>query len=123
MFRWLYTLYTPQAGMLDRSRILNRTQGMDYYDVIIRRVSDGAERVYRMYDQWPEPDEANPQDYDPWFWWTDSNGACDCNRGNFFAVAGDESDDTEHDCGETAYLVVKAILPDGREISGPDASL
>jgi hypothetical protein len=85
------------------------------YDVVIRRASDGVERTYRM-DNCPCPEDADD------FWWTEGNGACDCNRGDFFARAGGE-EDPDTPCGDSAYFVMKFIRADGTEIEGPDAKV
>lgn len=83
----------------------------NYYDVVVRRAIDGAERTYRIQAIWQ----------DDQFFWEDGNGACDCNRGSFFAHAGGEAD-AQESCGDSRYLVVRFILPDGRTVDGPDAT-
>jgi len=83
-----------------------------YYDVVIRRALDGVERTFRMPAPWPN----GPDD----FWWTEGNGACDCNRGDFFERAGG-NEDADEPCGDSRYLVMRFLLSDGRVLDGPDA--
>jgi hypothetical protein len=83
------------------------------YDVIIRRASDGVERTYHM--SGCEMPTARDD-----FWWSEGNGACDCNRGDFFERAGG-NDDSDESCGDSRYLVVAFIGSDGARVDGPDA--
>lgn len=52
------------------------------------------------------------------FWWSEGNGACDCNRKVIFdRVSDPESpryDPDIYPCGETEYSVLEARLPDGK---------
>ena len=93
-----------------------------YYDVVIRRRRDGVERVYRMNAPWRQHQPDDDEDVNL-FWWDEGNGACDCNRGDFFARAGGEPDQPEPACGNTEYLVLRFILPDGSVVKGPDAAV
>src|SRR5512139_720810 len=73
----------------------------------IRRTADGMERVF--VDEW-HPFDADSKTIDELqdhirYQWTDGNFGCDCNRGNFFARAGGETE-LDHDCGDEAYRIV-----------------
>lgn len=59
----------------------------------IRRNSDGIIRCYPTTWDWYGD-----------FIWEEGNFACDCNRGDFFAKAGDE-EDSDHECGDGDYSV------------------
>lgn len=76
------------------------------YAVLIRRNSDGLVRRREMKWDWKDSD---------YYWWTEGNFGCDCNRHLEFQRAADEDEDGD-DCGETRYTVLKAILPDNTEI-------
>lgn len=80
------------------------------FTVTLVRVSDGVSRDVPGYGVWSD----DPDD-DPLFWWTDGNGACDCNRAALFASANGEAD-PEQPCDETAYVATFANLSDGRRI-------
>lgn len=86
------------------------------FDVVIRRASDGVERTYHIDAEWREG-----VDEDNLFWWDEGNGACDCNRGNFFNRAGGDAVQEDEPCGDSRFLVMRFLLPDGREVPGPDA--
>lgn len=89
------------------------TQGRlyDTHVAVIRRASDGVERVYST-GSWSEGS---------WYWWTDGNASCDCNRQLFFEQAGGEEGDDDLKCGDGAYLVIRFDFPDGTSLDGPDA--
>jgi len=83
--------------------------------VTIVRVADGAERIYQDTSPWVPADEHGSGSI---WWWTEGNGACDCNRAWFFLRAGGEPD--EHDetpCGEEAYRIAVITLPDGTRVA------
>lgn len=86
------------------------------YTAVIRRVSDGAERITVHNIPWYD-------DYDggSWFYWTEGNYGCDCNRYLSFERAGG-SDPAIDDavCGRGAYLVVEFRFFDGTTLEGPD---
>lgn len=75
-------------------------------DVHMRRVADGQTRVFRH--------NALRDDDEPWspFIWEEGNFSCNCNRGQFFAGAGNE-DDPNHECGDGMYLVRIVRVSDG----------
>lgn len=79
------------------------------YEILIRRNSDGETRRY-VFD-WASWDEET----DP-YWLTDGNYGCDCNRHTAFERAGGNNGFVQEPCGEGAYSILKAILPDGTEI-------
>jgi hypothetical protein len=66
--------------------------------VYIKRLSDGAIRVYR---DWVREDEDGLSDWD----WSDGNNSCDCNRHIYF-----EGEYCEAECGdqELYKVVVKS---------------
>lgn len=67
----------------------------------IRRIADGAERVYVLPLQWRETAETG-------FWYSDGNMGCDCNRALSFARAGGEStDDLDVECGDNAFALLE----------------
>lgn len=78
------------------------------YEVEIRRNSDGALRRVPITHDWRDEDESER------FWWTDGNAGCDCLRSDLFADAAGEPRPATP-CGEVAYSVIRAILPDGSE--------
>ena len=80
--------------------------------VHIRREADGLVRVYN-YDY-----DGGWEDYFDYMWFHGGNYSCDCNRYLFFQRAAGEDDSGDNPCGETAYSIVKIVLPDGREIKG-----
>lgn len=78
------------------------------YDVLIRRNSDGEIRRYTSPVDW---------DDNSLYWWQEGNFGCDCNRRDCFERAGGrEPGHDESPCGDEAFAVLKAILPDGQEI-------
>lgn len=51
------------------------------------------------------------------FWWTQGNFGCDCNRAWEFARGVDpNATDPGQECGNEAFTVTDAILPDGRVV-------
>ena len=84
------------------------------YSVLIRDNMTGEERSIHMDGEWSGAS-----------WWTDGNGACDCNRGSFFAEAGgldtdalsDDEDEAMFPCGHRRYVVPHATLADGVRIA------
>lgn len=81
------------------------------YNVAIRKNETGEVRTYRHDMEW---------DDNSMYQWTDGNYSCDCNRELFWHRAiGEEA--KEVGCGETAFSVLYAELPDGEriEINGP----
>lgn len=84
----------------------------DTYDVFLRCNATGEVRIYRHDLPWNEGSA---------FLWDRNNGnyGCDCNRTIFFGDAVPE-DKEGRPCGETRYTVLKAVLPDGSEITIDD---
>ncbi len=85
------------------------------YLAVIRRAADGVERACPLPYSWSEGS---------WFYWTEGNNSCDCNRQLAFDRAGDPPIDSIDDveCGESGYLVLRFVFPDGCEFPGPDAA-
>ena len=81
-----------------------------FFDVIIRRVSDGVERRHRVHEAYVVDYDGSCEDST--FWWTDGNGACDCNLAQTFAAIAGEPD-PQQSCGMTAYTLVGFETPDG----------
>lgn len=79
------------------------------YDVLIRRNSDGEIRRRTLTDlEWIDADI---------YWWTDGSFGCDCNRFlEFERAAGGDPELETAVCGNSAYTVLKVILPDGSEV-------
>ncbi len=84
------------------------------YRVDIRRNSDGVIRRYERPLEWADHSV---------FFWTEGNGACDCNLHQFFEEAGgrDDAYDDDFPCGDSAYCPMAAILADGTVIQLADA--
>jgi len=79
------------------------------YLVKIKKNETGEIRECKMEFDWFKE---NGDDY---FWWTEGNFGCDCNRHNEFRRANGESwQDIE--CSSHLYTVIEAILPDGTRI-------
>ena len=79
------------------------------YDILIRKNETGEIRRYTF--DWVSWDEET----DP-YWLTDGNYGCDCNRHLAFERAVGNNEFIKAPCGEGAYSILKAILPDGKEI-------
>lgn len=82
------------------------------YKVAIRDNATGEVRIGAYDFDWNE------------FWWTEGNMSCDCNRRLEFLRAGGPGpagdphwNDAEHECGNGAYSVLYAYLPDGKRIA------
>lgn len=85
------------------------------FDVVIQRVADREIRTYHDTAEWGPGS---------WYYWTDGNQGCDCNRALAFLRAGGEwpaMDDERVQCGESAYRVLRFTFPDGSSIPGPEA--
>jgi hypothetical protein len=97
------------------------TRTFPHYDVVIRRVSDGVERVFHSNVPWVEDDEREGD----WFWWSsDGNMGCDCNLYLSFERAGGNNpaiDDPACECSDGKYLVMEFRFPDGTALVGPGA--
>jgi len=79
----------------------------ELFEVHIRRMSDGVDRVYRDVGWIDEPGEGPSW---PEYIWTEGNFSCDCNRAIFFARAGGESEPgPETTCGESAFRIAKVV--------------
>lgn len=50
------------------------------------------------------------------FWWTEGNGACDCNRRIMFDEAGGDEEDPNNECSDHLYTVLYADLEDGARV-------
>ena len=82
------------------------------YDVVIRKTDTGEVRRCTMEDlDWFKDDGA-----DDFYWWTEGNFGCDCNRERIFQRAANEEESENPECGETRYVVERVILPNGLEI-------
>ncbi len=81
------------------------------YEVHIRCNETGEVRVYRT------DTGINPWTGSEIYDWEQGNHSCDCNRGACFERAADPDDWDFHDCGETAFDVLKIVLEDGREFT------
>ena len=90
------------------------------YKILLLEVATGIERWTPPYDL-------------PWheFWWMEGNMACDCNRRVEFARAakGPRPADDPHlnkllggECGDGAYLALRAELADGTIVLLQEAS-
>lgn len=79
------------------------------YQVAIKNNETGEIRLCNINLEWLEHSD---------FWWTEGNMACDCNRSQEFARAGNESDPNV-DCNvdENKYSVLYALLTDGKKIN------
>lgn len=84
----------------------------DTYDVFLRCNATGEVRIHRHDLPWNEGST---------FLWGCETGnyGCDCNRAIFFGGAAAEDKD-DRPCGTTRYTVLKAVLPDGSEITIDD---
>lgn len=83
------------------------------YQVQIRKNATGEVRIADFDLPWNEGS---------WYWWTEGNMACDCNRENEFLRAGGDPDrEDEYDqlgneispCGDTRYSVIRIYAEDG----------
>ncbi|KKN08954.1 hypothetical protein LCGC14_1051430 [marine sediment metagenome] len=86
------------------------------YTVHIKDTTTGEVRT-RHYDKdWDDPDLAN------YFWWTEGNFSCDCNRGAEFDRAGglpekvEEGDWEPCNTGPNRYTLEKIVTDDGTEV-------
>lgn len=89
------------------------------YKVAIRDNATGEVRIGAYDFEWFKEDGGTDD-----FWWTEGNMSCDCNRHLEFLRAGGPgpADDphwnnVEHACGDGAYSVLYAELPDGKRIA------
>lgn len=85
------------------------------YKALIIRIADNVERFRDM-------GEGIPWDDSSYFWWTEGNFGCDCNRHLEFGRAGNPPEaekklwaDEIH-CGNNLYRVPYVVLADGRKI-------
>lgn len=82
------------------------------YKVAIRKNATGEVRLREMPYDWRKPDGS-----DDLLWWTDGNFGCDCNRElEFERAAGGDPGLDEVECGNEAYSVLYAELPDGERV-------
>lgn len=77
------------------------------YSVFIRNNQTGEVRKHIMDLPWDE---------NSYYWWTEGNFGCDCNRDNEFRRAGNEPILDEPPCGDKRYSVLKVVLETGEEI-------
>ena len=85
------------------------------YDVTITRLADGETRVYHDDAEWiPENDNSSGT----WYYWTEGNDGCDCNRALYFKRAANEPEgDDDTPCGDQRlYRIPFVTLPDGQRI-------
>lgn len=91
------------------------------YKVAIRKNSTGEIRQYEIEWDWFKDDS------DDFYWWTQGNYQCDCNRElSFIRASGREVTDEEFDavqCTDGAYSALYAELPDGRRIELDDCAV
>ena len=87
------------------------------YSVLIRNNETGEERLYPLCKEVPWGDGS-------YYWWTEGNMSCDCNRHMSFLRAGGPGpvddphwNDVDRDCGDGAYSVPYAVLEDGTRIA------
>ncbi len=52
------------------------------------------------------------------FWWTEGNMSCDCNRKVLFHRAKGEECEFNQPCGDGRYVIEKFVLPGGRVLNG-----
>lgn len=72
------------------------------YMVAIRKNSTGEIRMSEQRVDWDDGSV---------YWWTEGNMGCDCNRDAKFKRAGDEEEDRDAACGDSAYSALYAIVP------------
>ena len=80
------------------------------YSVVIRKNETGELRLRHVDLDW--------EDGSYWFW-TEGNFGCDCNRElEWLRACGEEDDETwdKVECGHYRYSVIYAILPDNTVI-------
>ena len=88
--------------------------GYPSYDVLIRKNATGEVRTSHQDLPWKE--------HSLWSW-TEGNFGCDCNRKLQFERAGKEEGAEDYECGHSAYTVIKAIFPDGKELAIDEATV
>lgn len=81
------------------------------YFVTLKRNSDGEVRVHEEKQEWTFVSLFSNEISDSYFWWTEGNMACDCNRALCFHK--DAPDDWNFPCGDTEYSLVEIKLADG----------
>lgn len=85
----------------------------DYW-VTIQRMADGEVRKRKVGVEWHSGS---------WYWWSEGNFCCDCNRYIEFERAGGRQlqpmDEDVH-CGDGGYRVLRFDFPDGTWLDGPD---
>lgn len=89
------------------------------YQVELKRNVDGATFLHTSSSPWYDHSES---------WWTEGNGACDCNRHLCFQGFWEDGVDLppnddprwERPCGDTAYTAIRAIFPDGSTLKLDD---
>lgn len=83
------------------------------YKASIRHNATGEVREYVCNWDWFKND---PESGD-YFWWTEGNSSCDCNRFLYFERAiGNDPDLDDATCSDGKYSVLYVELPDGRRI-------
>ena len=81
------------------------------YKAHITKVDTGETRTTDIEWDWHK----NGEDGD-WFWWSEGNYSCDCNRELCFLRAGGETPEiSDVECSEGKYTV-EIELPDGKRI-------
>lgn len=81
------------------------------FDLVIRRNADGETRRYRVDDiEWDDESTLG--------WLTEGNFGCDCNRFLCFerTCGRDPELASGERCGDGAYAILTAVLPDGTVI-------
>ena len=94
----------PLGGQHKDDCVIRECAGQ--YTVAIRKNDTGEIRLFRYDMEWDDTSM---------YQWTDGNFSCDCNRKQFwYRAIGEEVED--HECGDTAFSVLYAELPDGTRI-------
>ena len=86
------------------------------YKVAIRKNDTGEIRFANIDMDWYREGKDDGGDF---FWWTEGNMGCDCNRKIQFDLAGNSHAETpgqDHPCSEGKYSALYAELPDGKKI-------
>jgi len=96
---------------------------MKTYDVCIKEVATGEEVIYKqqIYDHHGDTMFKEDGEFKDFFWWTDGNMGCDCNRSmDFDRAKGIKIDDPldenpRYKCGSDRFTIEK-IICEGLEV-------
>lgn len=97
---------------------------MKTYDVYIKEIATGEEIIYKqqVYAHHGKSMFDENGEFKDFFWWTDGNCGCDCNRAIHFdrtkGIKIDESTESgpRYKCGDNRFTI-KKIICEGREIA------